>query len=327
MIKGLPLTEYDKVIVAFSGGKDSTACVLHLLDLGIPKDRIVLWHHDVDGGPTDNRFMDWPVTRSYCLMFAKVMGFTIRMSWRAGGFLREMLRDGTATSPVSFLEDRKDGKIVTVGGNGPALTRLKFPQKGAITAGRWCSAVLKIDVARRVFANDSSFAAGKFLFVTGERAEESPNRAKYPECELHGSSNRHRTIHQWRSIHAWPEERVWEILKKWRIRPHPAYYLGWSRLSCMLCIFGDKNQWHSARELDPQAFNRVAQYEKLFEMTIDRDYSVEEMADLGTSFVPDADGYKKVALRTICPSSYLRVRKGLPWRMPKGAFKKAGGPT
>jgi len=32
--------DYDKIIVFFSGGKDSTACVLHLLDLGVPKEDI-----------------------------------------------------------------------------------------------------------------------------------------------------------------------------------------------------------------------------------------------------------------------------------------------
>ena len=48
--KLLPLEEYDKIIVLFSGGKDSLACVLHLLELGVPREKIELWHHDIDGG-------------------------------------------------------------------------------------------------------------------------------------------------------------------------------------------------------------------------------------------------------------------------------------
>ena len=52
---------YDHVIVAFSGGKDSVACLLHLLDLGVPREKIELWHHDVDGREGSD-LMDWPVT-------------------------------------------------------------------------------------------------------------------------------------------------------------------------------------------------------------------------------------------------------------------------
>lgn len=43
------LAEYDRIAVAFSGGKDSVASVLHLLDLGINPSRIELHHHRVDG--------------------------------------------------------------------------------------------------------------------------------------------------------------------------------------------------------------------------------------------------------------------------------------
>jgi hypothetical protein len=66
----IDLTQYDKIIVAFSGGKDSTACFLHLVDQGVPTEKIELWHHDIDGrGPL---FMDWESTPSYCRAFAKV---------------------------------------------------------------------------------------------------------------------------------------------------------------------------------------------------------------------------------------------------------------
>ena len=55
---------YDRVLVAFSGGKDSLACVLHLLDRGGAPEKIELHHHDVDGG--GRTFMDWSITPGYC---------------------------------------------------------------------------------------------------------------------------------------------------------------------------------------------------------------------------------------------------------------------
>lgn len=45
----IDLFSYDKYIVSFSGGKDSTATFLYLLDNGVPTDRIELWHQDIDG--------------------------------------------------------------------------------------------------------------------------------------------------------------------------------------------------------------------------------------------------------------------------------------
>ena len=86
------LNQYDTIIVAFSGGKDSTACFLHLLDIGVPKEKIELWHHSIDGEPGSEPFMDWPITESYCKNFADAFKVPIYFSWRHGGFKRELLK-------------------------------------------------------------------------------------------------------------------------------------------------------------------------------------------------------------------------------------------
>lgn len=78
------LHEYERIIVAFSGGKDSVACVLHLLDSGVPPSRIHLHHHLVDGRGED--FMDGICTEGYCEAFAKALGLQISYSWKVGGF-------------------------------------------------------------------------------------------------------------------------------------------------------------------------------------------------------------------------------------------------
>ena len=78
---------YDKYIIAFSGGKDSTACFLHLLESGVPVEKIELWHHLIDG--RSGSFMDWNVTEDYCRKFAAAFGVTIYFSWKEGGFKKE----------------------------------------------------------------------------------------------------------------------------------------------------------------------------------------------------------------------------------------------
>ena len=81
------LSAYDRVLVAFSGGKDSLAAVLHLLALGVRPERIELHHHDVDAG---RPFMDWPCTTAYVRAVGAAFGIRTYLSWREGGFEREL---------------------------------------------------------------------------------------------------------------------------------------------------------------------------------------------------------------------------------------------
>ena len=69
----LPLEEYDLIVVLISGGKDSVACYLKLLELGVPKERIEFWHHDIDGGHPSRR-MDWKCTQNYVKALADAEG-------------------------------------------------------------------------------------------------------------------------------------------------------------------------------------------------------------------------------------------------------------
>ena len=79
----LPIMEYDKVLIMFSGGKDSLACVLSTLESGVTKEKIELWHHDVDGN--GETFMDWECTSEYCRAIANHLGIPIYYSWLDGG--------------------------------------------------------------------------------------------------------------------------------------------------------------------------------------------------------------------------------------------------
>ena len=69
------LLDYDRYVVSFSGGKDSTACLLYLLDNGVPKEKIELWHQEIDGrGPS---LFDWEVTPDYCRKVGEALGIPV----------------------------------------------------------------------------------------------------------------------------------------------------------------------------------------------------------------------------------------------------------
>lgn len=319
-------TGYDRVVVFFSGGKDSEACVLHLLEQGVDPAKIELHHHLVDG--RGSRLMDWPVTDAYCTAFAQAFGLKLYFSFKEGGFEREMLRKNARTAPIVW--ERQDGTLMRVGGDGGKLgTRWKFPQVAADLRVRWCSAYLKIDVGARILTTEPRFRDGRTLVVTGERAEESACRARYHGFEPHRSDNRdgarvQRHIDQWRPIHGWSEEEVWAIIRRHNVNPHPAYHLGFGRTSCQKCIFGSQDQWATVRVCDPEGFERVAEYEDVFESTIHRTRSVREQADRGTPYAMDP-AMIALAMSREYPQELLLTPPGT-WQYPQGAFGESTGP-
>ncbi len=343
----LPLLDYDRVIVAWSGGKDSLACLLHLLSIGVPDSKIELWHHCVDGynapevGEVERPLFDWACTVSYCKAVGKIFKIPVYLSWRSGGFEREALRENKATAPCYF---QTPNGLKKAGGNSRKLgTRRRFPQLSDDLSVRWCSSSLKIDVCAIALRNDPRFEGkkAKTLFVSGERAEESPNRAKYPQVEIHradprksrkssskGRVNRH--IDHWRPILNWREVQVWNIIRKFRVNPHPAYRLGWSRVSCMLCIFGSPAMFASANKIAPGRTAKIGQYEKEFDSTVkppDRNGNRETILELASKAKPFAMKQSdiKAALSTEWYEPIILPKEA--WTLPAGAFGENAGPS
>lgn len=322
--EGTPdLTLYEEAIVFFSGGKDSIACVLHLLELGFPPEKIEIHHHLVDGRE-GSTLMDWPVTESYCEAFAKAFGLRYVVTWRVGGIEREMNRNDTPTAPIMI--PNSNGIMKAVGGKGQNNTRLKFPQVTSDIQTRWCSGYAKIDVGARYLTNTERFSDGKRrLIITGERAQESPARAKYAQFCIHSQDNRDGTrvvryLDHWRAVLTWKEDDVWAIMEKYGVNPHPAYQVGMSRCSCMKCIFIDDDSWATVKFIDPKGFKKIATYEEDFGFTIDRTLSVNERATKG-NVLEGAEVYGPVGMR----KEYLEPILVKDWKLPPGAFKGNGG--
>lgn len=285
-------------------------------------------------------FFDWPSTEGYVREIARLFNLDLWWMWRDYGMWGELHRKNSLTNDVHYAQDialmHKNSlilgkselyaqqmcnivRLATV--RGKESTRLKWPAKSPSLQTRWCSAYLKIDVGRRVL-NDR-FKEGKFLFCTGERREESPNRSRYLEFEPHAVSGKKRQIDHWRPVIDWTEKDIWEILNTYGIVPHPAYYLGFPRLSCMSCIFFGKDHWATLNEVNPAAIDLIAQKEKEFNFTLDNKYSIRELVSMGKSSITnDNKHFIQQAL-----NEYTKIPKCKPedWQLPKGAFGKGGG--
>ncbi|PWK10182.1 phosphoadenosine phosphosulfate reductase family protein [Tumebacillus permanentifrigoris] len=321
----LTLSEYDVIIVQISGGKDSVACVLHLLERGISPEKIRLWHQEVDG--RDRQFMDWPCTRRYLELFAQKFGLKLEFQWRKGGFLSELMKTNAVSAPIMF---EHNGAVVALaaGQGAKVATRRRWPAMSASLQTRWCSSSLKIDVSTRVLNNHPELARPglEILLVTGERREESSARAKYDEVLPHKSNSQRRRVDQWRMVIDWTEREVWAIFERFNLLPHPAYLLGFSRCSCFGCIFNTADLWAMMREIAPERFARLAYIERKIQFTIDNKLTLEEKANKGRLHRlpldhPDFEKWKHWALSE--DALQLEDLSGFVW--PAGAMRGADG--
>ncbi len=324
-IQFLPMLDYDKYIVAFSGGKDCTASFLHLLDLGIPIEKIELWHHEIDGRETGT-FMDWDCTPSYCTAFAKAFKVPLYFSWKEGGFEREMLRENSLTAPTKFENEK--GEVQTVGGErGNLSTRRKFPQVSGDLTVRWCSAYLKIDICASAIRNQERFKGLRTVVISGERGEESTQRSRYATLEPDRSDLRDgkikRHVDHWRPVKDWMEQQVWEIIERYQVRVHPCYYMGWSRCSCRYCIFGNKDQMASAYYCNPESGDKIIGYEKEFGVTIKRKKSMIDLISEGVPYDAITDELKDLSNSTNYDEEIFMDE----WILPAGAYGEGCGPT
>jgi len=176
--------------------------------------------------------------------------------------------------------------------------------------------------------NQERFLNKRTLVITGERAEESNARAKYKMLEPDRSDNRDgkkvvRYVDHYRVVHDWDEAKIWEAMERYKINPHSAYKLGWGRLSCMACIFGNKNQWASVKKIDPARFRKISKYEQQFGCTIHRTKSIEELVQAGKP-------YMNMNPLDIAQSMSPVYRENIliqKWKLPQGAFGDSTGPS
>lgn len=332
-IELLDYAEYDHILLSISGGKDSVACLLMLLESGVSKDKIELVHQCIDGKlDTAHDFLDWPVTESYIEALAEHFGLKLSFQWRAQGFYGELLRRERLSNDIYYLENGKVVHLPTQ--KGKKSTRLMWPAMSSNLSIRYCSAYLKIDVFRKYVNNHPDFKGTienpkKILVITGERALESPARARYAYSEFHACNTKSRIVHAVRPVLRYTEEEVWALYEKYSLLSHPAYLLGWNRTSCFGCIFSTADLWAMMREIAPERFDRIARMEQELGHTIDASrITVVEKANMGSlKRLPKDKRLSKwvdLALNRSFNKEDLIMDK---WELPAGAFRGSeGGP-
>ena len=318
------LGSYDSIIVCMSGGKDSIASLLHILNEGADPGSIELWHHDVDGMGAST-LMDWPFMVSYNRKLAEAFNLPLYFSWLEGGLEGEMLKEDAFSKPQHV--ETPDGLVVLPRDTTRSIpnTRRRFPQQSASLATRWCSSVSKIDLGRRALNNQSRFEGQRVLFITGERREESSNRARYNQLEPHAcdrrSGRKARHVDAWRPVLDYSEQQVWDTLRTGGVIAPVPYRIGWSRSSCLGCIFNHPTIWSTIAKYFPNKLEPIAAHEKDFGVTISRK-SIPIM-DIASSVKP-LEIADLEALQQAMEHEYTLPVMCSPhaWLKPVGAFSK-----
>ncbi|MFX3637303.1 MAG: phosphoadenosine phosphosulfate reductase family protein [Candidatus Pristimantibacillus sp.] len=226
-----PISEYDEVHINVSGGADSVATTLIALhDFKIPKEKIKLVHMRVDGDPNDKtkrQLFDWPQTDEYLRYFSEALELPLIVIWGEMS-LEERIRE-----------------------------RGMFPSSQC----RFCTSYMKRDVYSKWIRQ---FDNCKILLLTGERSEESLERAEKPVFMVHPAQaigRKNRIVHWFKPIKDLLKSHVWQLAADHGIKLHPCYE--WvSRCSCKFCIFNTSVEMQRTSKLFPDDWEYIKQMER-----------------------------------------------------------------
>ena len=139
-----------------------------------------------------------------------------------------------------------------------------FPSKNS----RFCTEILKKSVRDKVLTQLINKGYEKICIITGVRAEESEERAKYPMFEEKNG------IGIFRPIINWKTHEVFSYIEENGVEINPLYKKGCTRVGCMPCIFASKNEIKLLFE-DP-AFETQRKKIQFLEKKIGRPFFINE---------------------------------------------------
>lgn len=252
----IDLASYDVILLNTSGGKDSMAAMITVVDLATrqgAKDRIVAVHCDLGD-------MEWQGTLELAREHAEHFGLRF-----------EVVRNRNHVDLLARIEKRG-----------------KWPDAG----NRYCTSEFKTGQVKRLatqlvreFRDNSGTTPRqvRILNVLGLRADESPARRKRPSFQHYepktGWSNGKRWVDEWLPIHDWGVDEVWGAIRQSGLRAHFAYDIGMPRLSCAFCVFASKPALILAAQHNPELAQRYVNAEARMGHTFRHKLSIAEVVE------------------------------------------------
>lgn len=227
----LPYSPDHLYVVNHSGGKDSQAMMIKLLE-HTPPLRMVVIHASLGE-------VEWEGALELAEKQAKDAGVPFVVAYAVKTFLQ-------------MVEHRFK---VRPGPNSPC-----WPS----ASNRQCTSDLKrgpIEREVRRYAKEQGLTT--IISCMGIRAQESNARSKQaPFRQNERGSVAGRSWYEWLPIFDMKVDEVWSTIHGDGQNPHWAYAKGNDRLSCVFCIMGSRNDLRNGRKQRPELFEKYIEIEK-----------------------------------------------------------------
>lgn len=217
------------VAINVSGGKDSQAACIKIINAGIPRDQIVLVHADLGD-------VEWPGVQDHICKTTFDLPLIIAKARKS---FFDMVRTRRMFPSPKYRQCTSDLK------RGPIEREL------------------------RRYLKDNPKYGGQIINVMGMRADESRDRAKRKAVSFskrNSKAGRHWV--DWLPIHHLNEHDVFETIANAGQAPHWAYAAGMSRVSCSFCIMSSRADLCQAARLRPRLFRKYAALEQEINHTL-----------------------------------------------------------
>jgi 3'-phosphoadenosine 5'-phosphosulfate sulfotransferase (PAPS reductase)/FAD synthetase len=223
------------IVASVSGGKDSTALLLALLEAvergELPMQRLRFAFADTG----------WEAPETYAYL----------------DYLRATLK--IAIDVVRAVLKQNDQGDAT--GDGGMINRIQASGRFPGRRQRWCTQELKIEPLRAFHDRLIEETGIETVSAMGIRADESDSRALMPEWDDEPADDRSWGGYVWRPLLRWSISDVLEMHNRHGVKVNPLYQRGHNRVGCYPCIFSSKEEISLIAEHAPWRIDEIRELE------------------------------------------------------------------
>ncbi len=238
-------------LLSVSGGKDSTAMMLHARERGIENVRYVFAdtgneHEDV------YTYLEYLEERLDVQIQRVRPDFAKRIEKKREYIAAHWADDGV---PQDHIDVALEALVPT--GN-PFLDMCIWKGRFPSTKARFCTDELKTIPITQQVVFPILKAGGRVRSWQGVRAEESKRRATYGMHERIEFG-----VWVYRPLLHWNHKEVFAICRKHGVKPNPLYLKGMNRVGCMPCIMCRKDELSEIARRFPDVIERLRRWEEM----------------------------------------------------------------